>query len=106
MVSLQPLVFDPCDIELDSGSNVHIIDMLACEALIENAIVDTFVGSEVGLTGHFMKNNGLLDDAASVLENFAMINSSLRLAWSAKLHCRTFLIALFSGNKMNFRDLV
>ena len=87
MVSLQPLVFDPCDIELDSGSNVHIIDMLACEALIENAIVDTFVGSEVGLTGHFMKNNGLLDDAASVLESFAMIISSLRLAWSAKLHC-------------------
>ena len=69
--------------------------MLACDALIENTIVDTFVGSEVGLTGQFMKNNGLLDDAASFLENFTMIIGSLRLAWSAKLHCRTFFDCSF-----------
>ena len=50
---------------MDSGSNVHIISMLACDALIENAIVVTFVDSEVGLSGQCMENKGLIDDAAS-----------------------------------------
>ena len=80
---------------MDSGSNIHIISMLACDALIENTIVDTFVGSEVGLSGQYIKNNGLIDDAASFLENFTMIIGSLRLAWSAKLHCRTFFDCSF-----------
>ena len=55
MVSSNPWVFEPCNIKLDSGSNIHIISMLACDALIENAIVVTFVDSEVGLSGRCLK---------------------------------------------------
>ena len=55
MVSSNPWVFEPCNINLDSGSNIHIISMLACDALIENAIVVTFVDSEVGLSGRCLK---------------------------------------------------
>ena len=89
------MVFEPCNIKLDSGYNVYIISMLACDSLIENAIVITFVESEVGLSGQCIKNNGLIDDAASFLENFTMIIGSLRLAWSAKVHCRTFFDCSF-----------
>ena len=52
-VSLNPLVFEPCEMKLDSGSNVNIVHALAIKALIENEFVDTLVESTVSLTGHF-----------------------------------------------------
>ena len=94
-VSLNPLVFEPCEIKLESGSNVHNIDALARKAILENAIVDTLVESTVNLTGHFLDNTNLLNDAAAVLDKISLLNSSLRLAWSANLRCRTFLIDIF-----------
>ena len=59
------MVFEPYNIKLVSGSNILIISMLACDALIVSAIVVTFVDSEVGLSGQCMKNMGLIEDAAS-----------------------------------------
>ena len=59
------MVFEPYNIKLVSGSNILIISMLACDALIVSAIVVTFVDSEVGLSGQCMKNNGLIVVEAS-----------------------------------------
>ena len=104
-VKLHSLAFEPSETSLEKGSNFPAIDSLSRKGLIENALVDQWLESGISHT------NTLLSDWEEHILNLPLLKEHLSLhsqamhvAWSANLRCKNFLIALFTNNKICFRQ--
>ena len=90
-IKLDPRAFEPSVIKTDKGTNYHIIDFFARQAILENSVVDTFLEAGIRLAR--------AEDAS--VDILPVLLNLLKLAWASNLRCRTFIFALFTNNAPN-----
>ena len=104
-VKLNPLAFEPCEINLDSNVNYGVIDLVTRKSILENILVDELLEASISMVDGLIPcfENG---NIAELKEKFTIVGNTLKLAWSANLRCRTFIMAAFTNNKISFRQHV
>ena len=103
-VKLNPLAFEPCEMNLESNVNYGVIDLVSRKGILENILVDELLEASISMVDGLIPC--LINDNTDLKEKFTIVGNTLKLAWSANLSCRTFIIAAFTNNKISFRQHV
>lgn len=105
-VKLDSRIFENPEIPLPSEFNhVNQIDRIVRKSLVENLLVDQFVVSSNTHICNLLEDWDHFSQRPDELKQHLITHSNmLQVALAANLRSRNFSIALFTMNKINFRD--
>ena len=107
-IKLDSRVFETPEIPLPSDlSHVNNIDRISRRSLVENLLVDQFIDSANNHIGSILGEWDRFSQNPNELKQHLLIHyDMLQVALCANLRSRNFSIALFTANKLHFRDSV